>query len=286
MKTKIICIFTLILSGLILVTGCQPLPKDTDNKKEKAASFKVEGSINKTKVSKSLTLSGTSDPSYYSVMVSKYELLESSDDSDPFVVYQSEGDEYAIVELSSDTPTYLGTGRVKEGKYSYCRATIVAIGQTIPVYNEDNIDEPFYKSYIKTFTDFDNSDNYVESLPSEMIYQGEVLVAENSLYNWFEINQTKEYSYSLDKNDITPYIVEVCPGEEVKTIQLTSPIEIEDGETYTGSLTFNIADTFLWDDLDEDNKFEPTYHDHAGTKINDFTFDIAMPEVTAHISKD
>ena len=117
---------------------------------------------------------------------------------------------------------------------------------------------------------FNNSNGSVDVLPNTEISKGDVLTMEESIFNWFQIDTSKIYTYSTNRSDVTPYQASVISGEEVKLIEFTAPLTIQEGKKYYGTLTFNVDDTFTFDDLDDDQKFEPTVDDHAGTQINDF----------------
>jgi hypothetical protein len=215
------------------------------------------------------------DPYEYHVVVKKFELLEGTDDATPVVIYESDNS-YYFADLTGIDPTYLGSGMVDPGIYTHCRTTIVAISQQIDVFT----DNPIKKTYVKAYQDFDNSDSITTDMPSDLISKGDVLVYEEDGFNWFEINELKEYSFSLVKSDVTSYNAPVDDGEDVQTVELTSPVTIEEGKKYTGTLTFEVDGTFIWEDTDDDSQFEPTSDDHSGL-MNGFTFDILMPQITA-----
>lgn len=258
-----------VIFALIISTGCQS-PDETAK-----ANFLINGQLS-SQLSRG---PATSIPHEYQVVVTKFELLRSENDQAPVVVYDA-GESYALVNLTADAPTGLGAGEIQPGTYPYCRATLIAISQQVDVYSPGNTNDHIHKTYIKAFQDIDNSNASESTLPAALISLGDVLVSEEGIFSWFQIDETKVYTYSATRSDVTAYQVTITPGEEIRTIQFTSPLTIEEGKRYSSTLIFNVDNTFEWEDSDSDGKFEPTSGDHSGA-MNGFTFDVLNPLITA-----
>jgi hypothetical protein len=91
-----------------------------------------------------------------------------------------------------------------------------------------------------------------------------VLLAEGTDLEWFEIDESKTFSSSTVRSDVTAY-QDVDPGAPVQLLPLASELTIEEGGSYVLRATFDVTDTFEYADLDADGKFEPLSDDHDGT---------------------
>ena len=219
----------------------------------------------------------TQTPQEFGAAIVKAELLRGADDSDPGVIFDAEdGDaDAAIIDLTEEALT-IYNGNISAqylGTYTHARLTVAAGSQLIGY--TDAAGSPQTQTFAEFYQDVDNSDGGYDLLPTGQIELGDVLLEDGGDFVWFQIDETGAFSSSDDRDGVTAY-QDASPGEAVQLIELSESFVIEAGGSYTLHATFELTDTFSYDDVDADGAFEPLSDDHDGT-MNGIDFGILVP---------
>jgi hypothetical protein len=221
-------------------------------------------------------------PLAFAAAVVKAELLRGEDDPSPGVMFDAAAGDVPFVLLDlTETDREIWAGEIPPrhlGTYTHVRITVPAVGQAITYV--DPLAGPAEQTYVEFIEAVDNSDGAVAELPAAPIARGDVLVAVDDppSLQWFEIDAAREFSSSAVRSEVDAY-QDPDPGLATQVIALDEELElVSDGE-YVLSATFDVRDTFEYDDRDGDGAFEPFGDDHDGT-TNGIGFRVLVPGVS------